>query len=98
MGNEDAEEEERAGNADEGKEEVKCLFYGRFVRSPDGTEIDQNTETQSEEKTERLDHADMIANFRMPVNYAVAALPIRIFYLTVLRLSINIQSGYEARQ
>jgi hypothetical protein len=49
VGNEDTEEKECAGNSDEGKKEVKCLFYGRFVHGSDGSEIDQNTETQSEE-------------------------------------------------
>jgi hypothetical protein len=49
VGNEDTEEKECAGNSDEGKKEVKCLFYARFVHGSDGSEIDQNTETQSEE-------------------------------------------------
>ncbi len=40
VGNEDTEEKKRAGNSYEGKEEVNCLFCGRFVHCSDGSIID----------------------------------------------------------
>ena len=98
VGNEDAEKKKCASNPDEGKEEVKCLFHGRFVHGSYGSDIDQRTESQTEEQTDRLDHVAMISDSRAPVNFDVAAPPIEIFYLTALSLSINIQSGDEARQ
>jgi hypothetical protein len=35
IGNENTKEEECAGYPDESKEEIECLFYGRYVRSSD---------------------------------------------------------------
>jgi hypothetical protein len=35
IGNEDTEQEDRAGYSDESKEEIECLFYGRYVHSSD---------------------------------------------------------------
>jgi hypothetical protein len=49
IGNENSKEEECAGYSDESKEEIECLFKGRYVRGSDRSEIYQNTETQSEE-------------------------------------------------
>jgi hypothetical protein len=49
IGNENTKKEECAGYPDERKEEIERLFYGRYVHGSDRSEIDQNTETQSEE-------------------------------------------------
>jgi hypothetical protein len=62
VGNEDAEEKKRAGNADEGQEKIKRFLRPRIIRFSDRANIDQEAEAQSEEETERFKHAAMISH------------------------------------
>jgi hypothetical protein len=64
----DAEEKERAGDADDREEEKEGLFRRRVGCFPDGLEVDQKTEADPEKKRYGLDHAGMIDKIRWPVN------------------------------
>ncbi len=52
-----AEEKDRAGNADEGEEEIRGLFQGRYLGRFYGSGVDQQAEADAEEETYRLEHA-----------------------------------------
>ena len=51
-----AEEKDGAGNADKAEEKINRLFQRRHVRCSDGTHIDEKTEAQAEEETDRFKH------------------------------------------
>lgn len=50
FGYEDAGQEHRTGNADEGKKKIECLPRPRKVRGSDGPKINQKAETESEKQ------------------------------------------------
>lgn len=92
VGNEDAEEKKRAGNADEGEEKIKRFLRPRIICFSDRAKIDQEAEAQPQKEAERLKHAAIISHHVPACQSGSAPDVIRIFYLTLARSSINIHS------